>query len=148
MGMRIAFWKGTDPGFGGFLDRAIKWWTNGPYSHCEVIFSDGITGSASWNDKGVILKRRPEGYYDPANWDIVDIVGDEVVARAWFEKHKGAPYDLLGDFGFVFRPIKGMEGAFFCSEANAAMLDWPESWTYSPNGFYSALRVSRNVVPV
>ncbi len=138
--MRIAFWKGTDPGFGGILDRAIRWWTDGPYSHNEVIFSDGWTGTSSWADKGVKLLKRPEGYYDNLdNWTIIEIDADEAEVRAWFYEHDGAPYDLLGVFGFVWRPIRGMGGAFFCSEAFAAAMKWLNPHHYSPNTLYEAI---------
>jgi hypothetical protein len=144
--MRIAFWKGTDPGFAGVLDRGIRWWTDGPYSHNEVIFSDGWTGTASWADKGVKLLKRPEEYYDNLDdWVIIDIEGDENVVRGWFFERQGAPYDLLGVFGFVWRPIRGMDGAFFCSEAFAAALGWADAHQYSPNLLYDTLLVSRNV---
>lgn len=143
MSMRIAFWKGTDPGFRGVLDILVRWWTNGPYSHCELIFSDDWTGSCSPFEKGVVLLKRPDNYYDPKNWDIVTIGGDEVAARVWFKKHRGMPYDLLGSFGFVWRPIRGVDGAFFCSEAIALALGWPNGWRYNPNTQADVLRIPR-----
>ncbi|BAW19150.1 hypothetical protein [Ralstonia phage RP31] len=141
--MKIAFWKGTDPGFGGVLDRSIRWWTNGSYSHCELIFSDGWTGSCSWSEGGVVLLQRSASYYDPKNWDIVEIEGDEAAARAWFKKNRGTPYDLLGDFGFVWRPIRGEDGAYFCSEAIALSLGWPNAWRYDPNTQADVLRIPK-----
>jgi hypothetical protein len=145
MAMRIALWKGTDPGFAGILDRASRWWTSGPYSHCEVIFSDGWTGTASAADKGVALVQRPEGYYDPKDWDFIDLEGDELAVRAWYKLHRGLPYDLLGDFGFVWRPIRGDGGAYFCSEAFGAAFRWPDSWQFSPNQVASVLRIPKYV---
>lgn len=146
MTMKIAFWKGTDPGFAGVIDRAVRWWTHGPYSHCELIFSDGWTGTASARDKGVVLLQRPANYYDnPDNWDIVEVEGDEVYARAWFKLRRGLPYDLLGDFGFVWRPIVGQDGAYFCSEAIGCALRWPNAWQYSPNLQANTLAIPKYV---
>lgn len=140
MGIKIAFWKGKDTGFEALLDWGIRWWTDGPYSHNEVIFSDGWTGTASWSDGGVKLLKRPDGYYDsPDDWTIVEIEGDEAAVRAWYFHHHDAPYDLLGVFGFVWRPLRGMEGAFFCSEATAAALGWRNPHRLSPNTLYDAL---------
>lgn len=140
MGMRIAFYKGTDPGLGGLMDRAIRGYMRGSYSHSELVFSDGWTGVASTEFNGVALIQRD---YDPAKWDLVDVDGDEPLARAWFYHNLNKPYDWLGDFGFVFRPIRGLDGAYFCSEAVAAALGWKEPWRYDPNLQYNVLTDNR-----
>lgn len=130
MGMKIAFYKGTESGVQGLVNRAVRMWMSGPYSHCELVFSDDWCASASWMDKGVRFKQIN---LDSGNWDLVEVGGDEAYARGWFVEHQGMPYDLLGDFGFVWRPIRGMDGAFFCSEAIAYALQWKDPWRYDPN---------------
>ena len=50
--MRVAFYKGE----GNFFDKLIRWWTKSSYSHCELIFSDGIFFSADPRDGGVRYK--------------------------------------------------------------------------------------------
>lgn len=140
--MKVAFWKGTDKGASGLIDRAIRFWTAGQYSHCELIFSDGMTGTASLGDKGVVFLRRSESYYDQKNWDFIDIVGDEAYARTWFDRNHGAPYDLLGDLGFIWRPIRGIDNAYFCSEAIATALKWVEPWRFDPNTQAAIMKAS------
>lgn len=140
--VKIAFYKGTGTGLSGLEDRAIRWWTSGGYSHAELAFSDGKTGLASASTKGVAISERA---YNDAEWDLVEIVGDETAARAWFEANVGKPYDYLGDFGFVWRPVRGKDGAYFCSEAVAAAMGWNDPWRYDPNTLAAA--VSRITVP-
>lgn len=140
---RAAFYKGTHSGIAGVYNVIVRAWDSGPYSHCELIFSDGLSASSAFLDGGVRFKQIE---YDPAKWDIVDLPDHlEHDARAWFVLNEfqpdgtRTPYDLLGNFGFVWRPIRGLSGAFFCSEALAAALGFPDSWRYSPNTLHSAL---------
>ncbi|HEY0845811.1 MAG TPA: hypothetical protein VGE12_10610 [Noviherbaspirillum sp.] len=128
--MRAAFYKSTRPGIAGLYNRLVRWWSGSQYSHVELVFSDGYSASASWMDGGVRFKRID---YMAAHWDFVDLPADlEAGARAWFRKHDHKPYDILGNVGFVWRPIRGKEGAFFCSEACAAALGIPEPWRFDP----------------
>lgn len=144
--MRAAFYKGTKTGFPGAYNKIVRAWDAGPYSHCEIIFSDGLSASASFMDRGVRFKPIE---YDPAHWDFVELPDHlESSSRKWFEANEfqpngeRTPYDLAGNFGFVWRPLRGEMGAFFCSESVAAALGFPEAWRYSPNGLASALRGS------
>lgn len=68
--MQAAFYKATRPGWQGIYSRAVRVIDRGPYSHCELVFSDGMSGSASYIDGGVRLKRID---YDPAHWDFVEL---------------------------------------------------------------------------
>lgn len=130
--MRAAFYKGTRPGIAGIYNRLVRFWCQGPYSHCELIFSDGMAASASFADGGVRFKRIE---FDPANWDIVDLPGaDEAAARAWFEQREGAAYDLIGNLRFVIAPLPDNDRRFFCSEAVLAALGFEHSWRFCPNG--------------
>jgi hypothetical protein len=138
--MKIAFFKGRHPGWKGWLGILTRWWTVGPYSHCELVFGEpdeeGLSTcwSSTWLDKGV---RCAQVKLDPADWDIIDLshLGPkaEANALAWFESHKGAPYDVLALFGFLFRPIKGMGNMYFCDEACLEALSIPEAWRQDPN---------------
>ena len=51
--MQIAFYKAK---FGNFTDKIVSAFTFSPYSHCEMVFSDGICASASLRDGGVRFK--------------------------------------------------------------------------------------------
>ena len=135
--MRAAFYKGTRPGLQGIYSRAVRLIDRGPYSHCELVFSDGISASSSWMDGGVRLKRIE---YNPQHWDFIELPAHlEPAARAWFESHKGEPYDLLGNLRFVFFLVKESEDGWFCNEALAAALGILQGWRLGPNGLASIL---------
>lgn len=129
--MKAAFYKGTRPGIAGLYNRLVRWWRKGPYSHVELVFSDGISASSSFEDGGVRFKQID---FDPDNWDLIELPGyDEPAARAWFEQHEGEPYDVLGNIGFLWRPISGMRWMQFCSEAFLSALGFHDTWRFCPN---------------
>lgn len=135
--MKVAFYKATRPGLQGLYSRAARFVDRGPYSHAELIFSDGMSASASYIDGGVRFKKIA---YDPAHWDFVDVAGDEAAAMAWFIGHNGASYDLIGNLSFVFPLIPHSQRKWFCSEAIAAALGIPEPHRLGPNGLAAVLR--------
>lgn len=135
--MRAAFYKGTRPGLQGIYGRAVRLIDRGPYSHCELVFYDGISASSSWMDGGVRLKRIE---YNPQHWDFIELPAHlEPAARVWFEAHKGEPYDLLGNLRFAFFLVKESPEGWFCSEAMAASLGILQGWRLGPNGLASIL---------
>lgn len=109
--MQIAFYRAPD----NIYDWLIRFWT-GPYlllparySHCELVFSDGICISASPREGGVRAKRIE---LDSASWDLMDIQAtpeEEAFIRWWAESHLG-----LG--------VQSPE-AEYCSEFCARALD-------------------------
>ena len=136
--MKAAFYKGTRPGWQGLYSRAARFIDRGPYSHCELIFSDGMSASASYIDGGVRLKRID---YDAEHWDIVDLAGfDEPAARAWFEERAGEGYDLWGNLRFIFGWVRDDDGRWFCSEALMAALGFHGPWRFGPNGAAAAIK--------
>ena len=141
--MQIAFYKGTKSGIAGLFNRLVRWWTGGQYSHCELILGaasglvPALCASASNLDHGVRTKTIA---LDPARWDIFEVGGDADRVAAWFKRHDGQPYDLLGLFGFVGRRQDGDPGKWFCSEACAAALGLHEPWRYCPNTLAAVLR--------
>lgn len=136
--MRAAFYKATRPGLQGIYSRLVRWIDHGPYSHCELVFGDGLSASASYIDGGVRFKRIA---YDPAHWDFVDLPDAlEPAARQWFEGHIGQCYDLAGNLRFVLPWLNDSQGKWFCSEAAAAALGLAEPWRYGPCGLYAALK--------
>lgn len=136
--MRAAFYKAVRPGVQGLYSRGVQAVDRGPYSHCELVFSDGMSASASYLDGGVRFKRLR---YDPEHWDFVDLPGfDEERARVWFAARAGHGYDLLGNLRFVFGWVREEDGKWFCSEALMAALDFEEAWRFGPNGAAAALR--------
>ena len=130
--MKIASYKGTRSGLAGAFNIATRWWLDGPYSHTELIFSDGVCASSSFLHGGVRFKRIE---FDPEHWDIIDCPGDEAAARAWFEAHEGEPFDVLGLAGFI--GPRGMQDQWkwFCSESIGAALGIPDPWRFDPVAF-------------
>lgn len=137
--MKIAFYKGTRPGLSGLFNIVTRFWLAGPYSHCELIFSDGMSASSSFLDGGVRFKKID---YDPRRWDIytLDIPAGEIAARNWFLQHEGHKYDTLGLAGFLVRPFKGSKRRWFCSEAIMAALGFEEPWRFDPCNMARALQ--------
>ena len=81
--MKLASYRATRPGLPGVFNRAVRWWLHGPYSHTELVFSDGMAFSCSWLDKGPRFKAIA---FKPEHWDLVPVptryVESEVRARA------------------------------------------------------------------
>lgn len=137
--MYAAFYKGTRPGLQGIYSRAVRVIDRGPYSHCELVFGDGLSASASYIDGGVRFKRIA---YDPSHWDFVQLPQYlETQARKWFDEHEGEPYDLMGNIRFVLPFLPDSEKGSFCSEAVAAALGFREPWRFGPNGLAAVLGV-------
>lgn len=139
--MRLAFYKATRPGLAGLYNRAVRSIDGGPYSHAELMFSDGVCASSSWMDGGVRFK-----VFEPSadKWDIVDLADhfDERQARGWFEQHAGARYDLAGNLKFIWHWWPASKSRWFCTSAIAAALALPPAkkpWWYGPRKLHAAL---------
>ena len=143
--MKAAFYRGTRPGLAGIYSRVVRWWTKSPYSHVELVLSSGRAWSSSFEDGGVRSKLID---FDPARWDLVDLPPAlEHAAVAWFEAHRGAGYDLVGNLQFVISPVPHSRRRWFCSEAVAAALGIPDPWRYSPGALASALTLITRPAP-
>lgn len=139
MNFRAAFYKGTRPGLSGWFNRLGRFIDNGPYSHCELVFSNGMSGSASFADGGVRLKYI--GYTSKDCWDFVDLPHNlEPEAHRWFINHRGAKYDLRGNIQAAFGWVRESPDKWFCSEAMAAALGLDEAWRFKPNGLRAILK--------
>lgn len=133
--MKIAFYKGVGQPF----NRFVRWWTSGPYSHCEAVFvtGDGLSGpvlcwSSSWMDGGV---RRKMMTLNPDHWDIIDVPAfDDARALRWFAEHEGDKYDLLGLLS-TSSPIRHSTRRWFCNEAVGAAGAVRDAWRFDPNSF-------------
>jgi hypothetical protein len=132
--MKVAFYKGKKRLF----NKLVSWWTRGPYSHCELVFSDGQSASSSYVDGGVRYKRI---LYNNDHWDFIELGPsfDEQKAREWFDDHDSAKYDFMGLVGFVFRRVGDDRAKYFCNEAVLAALGFSESWRFDPNSTYALL---------
>lgn len=135
--MKAAFYKGTRPGWQGYYNRLVRWWEPGLYSHCELIFSDGMAASSSFADGGVRFKWIE---FSPDKWDFIDLpISLESDARAWFDTHAGEKYDLRGNVRFALDFMSADENKWFCSKALAASLGITEPWRFGPNNLACVL---------
>ncbi len=131
--MQVAFYKGKKRLF----NRLVAWWTQGPYSHCELVI-DGVCWSSSFMDGGV---RNKVIAFDADNWDLVPLApSDAADALAWFAARNGQRYDVLGIIGFIWRALEQDQRKWFCSEAIAAALGIPDAWRFDPNTLHAALQ--------
>jgi len=127
-GLIIALYKAQDHLF----NKAVAWWTKGLYSHTELIFSNGMSGSSSFRDGGVRVKKIA---YKPEKWDFIVLPHGwhEGVAKDWFAYHAGEGYDNMGIVGHVWPPTPDTKDRWVCSEAVLAALGYEESWRFGPN---------------
>jgi hypothetical protein len=116
--MKAIFWIGKC-GLFGTLIRAFK---RRGVSHAEIMFSDGVSGTAQ--PRGGVVLRKID--FKPEDWFVLDLpctpIQEEVV-RAFFEKELGCPYDWSG---IVFAQVLGWnwqsKEKYFCSEVCTAAL--------------------------
>ena len=115
-----------------FFDDAIKFFTHGPYSHCEIALSTSQPSkiytcfSASNRDGGV---RKKIMELPQERWDLVELE---------ISPTKGLKYDLIGALGVVLR-IRDSKTKYFCSEWCAECLGIDKPYRFSPNSLYKHL---------
>lgn len=139
--MKVAFYKGIRPGYQGLFNRLVRWWTNGPYSHCEVVISlnangESLCASSSFIDGGIRFKKIK---LNPSHWDFLEYPANEAVVYEWFFLRNKKKYDVLGLFGFVWRRGDGSKNRWHCSESVAEALGFKEAWRFDPNTLASVL---------
>lgn len=141
--MKAAFYKGTRPGLGGLFNMLVRFWTKGPYSHVELIFSDGMSASSSFIDGGVRFKLIK---YDESRWDFIELPDSlEENARKLFVVHAGKAYDYWANIRFSFGFIPDSKDKYMCAEAGMAALGFDDAWRFEPNIAASSLRRLKNV---
>jgi len=110
--------------------RAIQWWTNSIYSHCELVV-DGVSYSSSAMDGGV---RGKIIFMDPNKWDLIDLpwaVADGVIN--YFKETDHHKYGWLGLItGQLFNLNRAKSDTQFCSQWCAGALGIPNATSYSP----------------
>lgn len=141
--MQIAYYKAD----GTLFDKAIRIWTGGPYSHVEIIFSDGMWFSSSPRDGGCRFKHIAKD----AKWDYQYInisPSDEDKVRAFCEKQNHKKYDWVWIFLTQLIPLNIQErNKWGCSEIVVAALQQANyidkgirPYSVDPNECYELLR--------
>ena len=111
--MRLAFYRGP----GDWITRTIRVLTRGPYSHVEIVFTDGARFSASGRaPSGVRFNREPHG----EGWDFLCIPAtphQERVARCFCAVLEGSAFKWRGLYRFIFPLLgDGPNSDWYCSE--------------------------------
>lgn len=143
--MKIAFQKRDTRVFAWL----IKLWTLSKYSHCEIVFSNGVAFSSHVANGGTrfISFLSPS----PRVWDFIEISTspqEEAELRVWCQDELNCKYDWLGIFFSQVLPLRREHpNRWFCSEVCAAAVQRllrlpqnPPACTYSPGGLYRKLR--------
>jgi hypothetical protein len=117
--MEIAFRKNSNT----IPSKLIRWWTKSPYSHCELVFKNGLTFSAFIEDFRTDFK---SASHDPSEWDIIEIPIDletEYKIYQFCVDEDNCLYDIVGLTLTQFLPL-GFENPWwwFCSEICVAAL--------------------------
>ena len=147
----VAFEKGT----GKLVDRLIRWWTNGPYCHVELVSS---SLQDPYDRRGVdLLSASPRGggvceerlRLEPRKWDVIEMPGETEVAAKFIRGQAGLKYDWVGLFCTMIFPF-GWEAPnrWFCSEIVAAALGISNPARLSPNALYRLLSLQYSATPV
>lgn len=138
--MKIAFYKGLKSKH--FIDKLISVATLSEYSHCEIVFSDGVSASASRRDGGVRFKKI-DYTINPDRWDIYEIVNPygleaENLIRYFFSIHDEDEYDYIGACGSWLRLDLSSDGRMWCSQVCALALC--ENEIVTPGKLYKNLK--------
>jgi uncharacterized protein YycO len=130
----------------GVYSALIKWWTNSPYDHCEILFPNGTLISAI-DMQGV--RAMTVSSLSPDVWDIVEVMAtpsQEAKAYQWALGELGCKYDWMGILLCqVLRLGRHHSDRWFCSEFCAAglqqagFLPGVKPYKLSPGGLYRLL---------
>ncbi len=107
----LAFYKGP----GDWITKAIRAITRGPYSHVELLFSNGYGFSSSGQDRGVRSKRIVP---DPAKYDVVPLYitpAQERLLQAWCQNQLGRKFDWVGMLRYLLPFIPSNPNRWYCS---------------------------------
>ena len=134
----IAFYKAFGKRTTEFHRRAIAWWTNGVYSHVELILKkDGRWCQCTGSPTDGKVRCEPH-IFDEETWDYVKLNITQEQLKILIEFYKeidGKKYDWPGILGFVFKNRDNPDH-WFCSESvtNALkIIGIPELRTVSPS---------------
>lgn len=137
--LQIAYYVGE----GDWRDRAIRWATRSPYSHCELVLTYGKHSyaraiSASLRDGGV---RETQIDLSTGHWELQKIA-HWARPEAWnvAERYLGARYDWKGILLAQTMSLhRHNDDDWFCSEICAHALGIRRAYTLCPKGLANAI---------
>jgi hypothetical protein len=113
--MHVAFFKYQ---YGNLADKIAARWTRGPYSHCELLFSDGKSFTCQ-------IKHNKTAYIDfkhGPQWDLVEVDVKEHNVRAFCDDQLQFKYDYLALVGFTLYNNLRLDSRWVCSNLCASAL--------------------------
>jgi len=142
--MKVAFQKREDT----ILAGLIRWWTKSPYSHCEILFDDGLMFSAHPRNHGT--RYIESGILNANEWDILMVpttTVDDIIIRAFCNSQLGCRYDWWGIFfSQIIRLQREHPERWFCSEVCTSALQHIQRimgarpCTFSPGKLFKRLK--------
>lgn len=142
--MKILLHKGS-----GWISRAIKWQSRGPYSHASVEIGGRFYEAREF--KGVRVLSHPSSDV----YDVFEVIGiteaQEQEAQQFLLQQIGKPYDYTMVLRFITRQNESRKssGKWFCSELVAAVMkkirlalfNNTEPWEVPPNWIQRSIRL-------
>lgn len=129
MSITVALYRGRQSE--RICSRLLAWWQRCDYSHCAIVrewSAEGLLLTDATLRHGVSTRWVP---MQPWLWELWVLDGDEAAALARADVHVGEVYDWLGLLGFIWRRIKGMTAAQWCSElVMGAAVQMPDPWRW------------------
>lgn len=122
--MKVAFYKGNC----SLLDKLVRLVTCSRFSHCELVFSDGLLCSDGWMfgaapGEGARYKHLSAIDCDDYEFVTVPISAlDELAISLFCRDEEGDGYDYPGVFRFLLPWVSESPDKWFCSELCAAAL--------------------------
>jgi len=152
MRIRVAFFKGK----GNFWNWVVRWWTESPYSHAELVMPNETTWISISPFLASKVAAREKKEWDENQWDFIDFFISEKEYHEledFYDATKGLKYDWVGMIGSQLMPfswrIKSTK-KWYCSEwiahalRAADIIPWKKLKIYekkdiSPGTLYSLI---------
>ena len=135
--VKLMFQKAAN---GTWFDKLVGWWTNGPYSHVEILFSKNECFSSSPRDGGCRFKIIPPDDH----WDVVWLHGiDEDLVKRKCMYIAGKKYDWFSTFfNFMIPFDKYDPKRYTCSEVVVKeVFNFRKAFKYSPNDLFKLINI-------
>lgn len=129
---------------GDWVDKLIRFFTKGKYSHTEIAVvknkkKEAECYSSSPRDGGVRVKNID--VFDESKWDLLPLkeVAESDV-KTYFEQTKGTKYDFFGAIGTKLL-IRQSRSKVFCSEwAFNLIFKSNEGWRFDPSQLHAIVK--------
>ncbi len=116
-----------------FVDKLIKFWTRGIFSHSAVLFPDWTfleiypPRQTRWKYTTIVTNHQKSDLITVFDINTEDSYDD--IKKMYDTLIVGKKYDWIGIIGFVLRLKKGQRNGYFCSEGSIIPLYLYYHWT-------------------